>query len=365
MVVKQLDRAAIERSKISAGNRARLLSVMRRAAAGESITIGVLGGSSTEGYFATKPENNYASRVTQWWRDTFPKAAISLVNAGVGGTGSLIGVHRMQGHLLDKHPDVIVVEFAVNDCMICEVPSKETFENVVRRCLHSGAAVLLLFTLRKEGPGVQDEQIVIGRHYDLPMIAVSDAIWPELQSGVRRWEDYSGDSVHPNDNGHELIATLVNDYLGEVYAAKDTAVDTEQPMPAPLISTDFEQAYMLDHRTLPAIKLGGFVKHERGFEHFHHAWFAECGGDAMEFEVTDCRCLHLVMLKEPNERAGTARITVTVDGEERVIDFKASFPGGWGGYAYPVLAHRSAEPKTVRVQIKPERTIMLMQVFKA
>lgn len=363
--MRQLTRETINRSKVSAGNRARLISVMRRAAAGEPITIGALGGSITEGYFASKPENNYASRVTQWWRDTFPKAAVSLINAGIGATGSLVATHRVQGHLLDKKPDVIVVEFAVNDCMICEVASRETFENTVRRCLHSGAAVLVLFTLRQEGPGVQDEQIEIGRHYDLPMIAVSDAIWPELQSGVRRWEDYSNDTVHPNDNGHELVATLVNDYLNEVYAVIDTATDVEQAMPAPLTSADFEHAYMLDHRTLPTITLGSFVKHERGFEHFHHAWFAENGGDAMEFEVTDCRCLHLVMLKEPNERAGIAHITVTVDGQDKNIDFQASFPGGWGGYAYPVLAHRSAEPKTVRVSIKPERTIMLMQVFMA
>lgn len=363
--MKQLNRAAILRSKVAVGNRARLAAVMHRAAQGDHITVGVLGGSITEGYFATKPEYNYASRVTQWWQRTFPNATVSLVNAGIGGTGSVIGVHRVQEQLLDQHPDVIVIEFAVNDTAPSEISPQETYENTVRRCWKSGAAIVLLFTLRQIGPGVQAEQEAIGRHYDLPMISVSDAIWPELQSGERRWEDYSDDTVHPNDNGHELVATLVNDYLDEVYAARHDMTEAELPLPAPLISDAFESAHMLDHRTLPAIKLGGFVLHERGFEHFHHAWFAEHGGDAMEFEVADCRCLQLLMLKEPNERAGTANITVTVGDTQKTIDFKASFPGGWGGYAQPVLVHRSETPQTVHVSIKPERTIMLMQVLKA
>jgi len=363
--MKQLDTAAIARSKVSQGNRARLAQVMRRAQNGEAITIGFLGGSITEGYFSTTPELNYASRVTKWWQDTFPKADVSIVNAGVGGTGSIIGVHRMNDHLLCRKPDVIVVEFAVNDLGQYTVPSRESYENVVRRCLQSGAAVLMLFTLNKEGKNVQDEQIVIGKHYDLPMISVWNAIWPPLASGERKWEDYSGDNVHPNDNGHAVVAALVTDYLDGVYAALDTIAATGSALPAPLTSTDFEGACMLDHRTLKATALGGFAPHERGFEHFHHAWYAENGGDAMVLDIDDCKVLHLLLKKDVADTAGTMRITVTVNGEQTEYDFDAAFPGGWGGYAYPLMVHRSQTPQAVRVEIKPERSVMVMQVFKA
>ena len=363
--MKQLDATAIARSKIAQGNRARLAQAMLRAQNGEAITIGFLGGSITEGYFSTTPDLNYASRVTKWWRDTFPNADVSIVNAGVGGTGSIIGVHRMNDHLLCRKPDVIVVEFAVNDLGKYAVPSRESYENVVRRCLKSGAAVLMLFTLNKEGKNVQDEQIEIGRHYDLPMISVKNAIWPPLANGERKWEDYSGDNVHPNDNGHAVVAALVTDYLDEVYAALDSLVETEMPLPEPLTSTDFEHACMLDHRTLKATVLGGFAPHERGFEHFHYAWAAENGGDAMVFTVEDCKVLHLLLKKDVADTAGTMHITVTANGEQSTFDFDAAFPGGWGGYAYPLLVHRSQAPQTVQVEIKPERSVMVMQVFKA
>ena len=363
--MKQLDAAAITRSKVAQGNRARLAQVMRCAQNGEAITIGFLGGSITEGYFSTTPELNYASCVTKWWRDTFPKATVSIVNAGVGGTGSIIGVHRMNEHLLCHSPDVIVVEFAVNDLGQYTVPSRESYENVVRRCLKTGAAVLMLFTLNQEGKNVQDEQIEIGRHYDLPMISVKNAIWPPLASGERRWEDYSGDNVHPNDNGHAVVAALVTDYFNDVYAALDAVCDEDPALPEPLTSTDFEDACMLDHRTLKATALGGFAPHEKGFEHFHYAWYAKNGGDAMVLDVDDCKVLHLLLKKDVADTAGSMQITVTANGEQTTFDFDAAFPGGWGGYAYPLMVHRSETPQTVRVEIKPERSVMVMQVFKA
>ena len=106
--------------------------------------------------------------------------------------------------------------------------------------------------------------------------------------------------------------------------------------------------------------------HEKGFEHFHYAWFAENGGDELVFEVENCKVLLLMLMKEPHERAGTAHITATVNGITSTLDFDASFPGGWGGCARCVQVHRSDdEPQAVRVSIKPEKTVMLMQVLKA
>lgn len=365
--MNKLDSAAIERSKISVGNPTRLARVMQKAQNGEPITIGYLGGSITEGFFASKPELNYASRITSWWQGKFPQSAVSMINAGIGATGSVIGTFRVKEHLLDHKPDVVVIEFAVNDTGDYEIPSKEAYESTVRQCLKAGAAVLLVFTLLKDGGrNRQDEEIVIGRHYDLPMISVRDAVWPQMECGERLWEEYSNDAVHPNDNGHEIVASLVTNVLDEIYTNIDAANDELAPLPVPLTTDTLESGCLLDHRRITAEKLGGFVLHEKGFEHFHYAWFAENGGDELVFEVENCKVLMLMLMKEPHERAGTAHITATVNDITSTFDFDASFPGGWGGCARCVQVHRSDdEPQTVRVSIKPEKTVMLMQVLKA
>ncbi len=94
---------------------ARIFKAMDRGRRGENLTIGVIGGSITEGYAASSVDKRWANLMLDWWENKFPSSKISLINAGWGGTGSDIGVHRVYDDLLKKDPDYIVVEFAVND----------------------------------------------------------------------------------------------------------------------------------------------------------------------------------------------------------------------------------------------------------
>ena len=53
--------------------------------------------------------------VADWWQTRFPSSAVTLVNAGIGATGSDIGTFRVKKDVIEKDPDFVVVEFAVND----------------------------------------------------------------------------------------------------------------------------------------------------------------------------------------------------------------------------------------------------------
>ncbi len=88
---------------------------MLRAEKGEELTIGFLGGSITQGSFATKTENCYAYRVFTWWKQEFPQAAFHYVNGGIGGTTSHLGVSRAVEDVLMYQPDIVIVDFSVND----------------------------------------------------------------------------------------------------------------------------------------------------------------------------------------------------------------------------------------------------------
>ena len=108
---------------------------MRRAMKGEKLTIGFFGGSITQGCLATEHERAYSYRVFQWWKDTFPQAEISYVNGGIGGTTSYFGASRIWQDLLVYQPDVVVVDFSVNDREGQEAFFQETYEGVIRRIL--------------------------------------------------------------------------------------------------------------------------------------------------------------------------------------------------------------------------------------
>ena len=69
---------------MNTSNFARLKELFRRAAAGQELTIGFLGGSITQGSLSTQPGNAYAFRVYQWFVDTFPQSKFHYVNGGIG-----------------------------------------------------------------------------------------------------------------------------------------------------------------------------------------------------------------------------------------------------------------------------------------
>ena len=77
-----------ERGISNPGNLYRMKKLMARAEAGETLNIGFLGGSITQGCLASAPELCYAYRVFQWWEKTFPQAKFHYINAGIGAPAS-------------------------------------------------------------------------------------------------------------------------------------------------------------------------------------------------------------------------------------------------------------------------------------
>ena len=247
------------RSLVSAGARARLQRIMVRASQDDPVTVAVIGGSITAGAAATQPEKRYGNLVAQWWRLKFPRAKIRFVNAGIGATGSDYGALRAERDLLSKQPDFVVVEYAVNDRNT--QAAAETFEGLVRQILKqpNQPAVIFLFTMNRTGDNAQEWQRKIGSHYGLPMVSFRDALWPEIQTGRRKWEDVEADQVHPNDRGHAYCAAFITAVLDEVLRSlppKDT-LPAAKALPQPLLSDLFERVALHEADALrPAVNNG-------------------------------------------------------------------------------------------------------------
>jgi hypothetical protein len=110
----------IGRSLMQAGNTKRLEKLLEKAALGEDVTLGFIGGSITQGAGAVPIHEKCYPRI---FADAFKKkfakdGNVDLVKAGVGGTPSELGMIRFDRDVLrdgQKKPDLIVIEFAVND----------------------------------------------------------------------------------------------------------------------------------------------------------------------------------------------------------------------------------------------------------
>ena len=231
---------------LNRGNLTRLKGFMNRAAKGERLTVGFIGGSITQGFSATDPEKCYAARTFGWMKKVFPNTEFDYVNAGIGATDSQFGAARVQEDLLRRLPDLVFVEFSVNDHStphFCE-----TYEGLVRQIYGSASApamVLIHNVYYDTGKSAAYYHAQVGRHYDLPCISIQNSIYPAVAAGRLPAEKITADFLHPNDLGHELVASVITNFLEKVI--HDKTQEPQEIFPAPLTENAYEHCVRLQY----------------------------------------------------------------------------------------------------------------------
>lgn len=256
-----------QRGIVSTGDAGRLAAVLEKARRGEEICVAAIGGSITAGGLQTKdPKNRYVARVADWFTRTYPKAKVRFVNAGIGGTNSLYGAMRVQQDVLRHRPDLVIVEYAVNDNH--PVPMFwSSYEGVLRQILREPQqpAVVQLFFMQRKGENAQESQHMLGRHYNLPMVSFRDAWWPEIYSGRAVWESMYADVVHPNDTGHILASELLIALLEDVKAKPaESAPARPAELPAPMISDLFTNCRYTQYADVQPVQNIGWTRSADG-----------------------------------------------------------------------------------------------------
>ena len=348
---KGLTDAMYERAVVSEGNKARLAKAMKKAANGEDITVGVIGGSITQGSSANDHNNCYAELFHKYWVEKFPQSNVNFVNAGIGGTNSYLGVHRVDTQLLDSKPDAVIVEFSVNDTD--KLMNKYSYDSLVRKILNcdSQPAVMLLFTTQEDGTSLWETHKEIGAAYDLPMLSYRAVVYPEVSAGTLDWKDISPDNIHPNDEGHKLIGQLVSRYLDSVYEDLDNIDYSSVAFDTPAYTADYyKDAKMLGASDITPQEISGFEQGGNSVypELFPDNFVTEDEG-YLKFE-TECKCLGFFYLKKVDGKGG--KYDVYVDGERKgTLD--ADFKGGWGNYGetQQILISKDSEKHTVEIKL--------------
>ncbi len=328
-----------KRSTKSLGNTRRLQQAFERMQNGEEVTVAYLGGSITEGYLVNSKQN-YAYKTTNWLKKFFNNDNIKNVNAGLSGTPSTIGLLRVQQDVLDEQPDIVFIEFAVNDAQ--DTTSKMMYESLVNRIANSetAPAVVLLFTRLENGYTCEEHMSAVGEAYELPMISVDAALAPDLEAGTLAWSDYAKDSSHPNNDGHTMISEFIQYLFAQVMVKEsmDAEMDytTCKALGSPYAGMNFyntENLYILE--------LGGFKEANSDIQHFPHDWIwqKEAGG-SLKFTMTG---KNLVLLyKESNNEKNMATMEVYVDGKLKT-KVNAYSPSGWNNPQVAVVLNEVSE----------------------
>lgn len=344
----------------------RLKNLMKRAANGESLVIGFLGGSITQGSLSSTPKTCYAYLVYEWWKKSFPNAAFSFVNGGIGGTTSHYGGARAWKDVLRYRPDIVTVDFSVNDD--ANEFFEETYEGTLRRLLaapSSPAVVVLNNVFYDTGKNAQDYHNRIADHYGIPHVSIKDIVYPDVESGKIVRADITPDNLHPNDKGHRLVADEICKLLdsikaeveeetiaGENIEGKSTKTEASVLLPAPLTENAYEHSRLIQIQDNEAI-LDGFlvdpIEKKGMLDILKNGWTAAHTNDKISFEI-ECSCLAVQYRKSVQQPVPKAK--AVIDGDEaHAVILDGNFTEDWGDCLYlePLLHH--AEKKVHRIEI--------------
>ena len=344
----------------------RLKNLMKRAANGESLVIGFLGGSITQGSLSSTPKTCYAYLVYEWWKKSFPNAAFSFVNGGIGGTTSHYGGARAWKDVLCYRPDIVTVDFSVNDD--ANEFFEETYEGMLRRLLTAPsdpAVVVLNNVFYDTGKNAQDYHNRIADHYGIPHVSIKDTVYPDVESGKIVRADITPDNLHPNDKGHRLVADEICKLLdsikaemeeetiaGENIEGKSTKTEASVSLPAPLTENAYEHSRLIQIQDNEAI-LDGFlvdpIEKKGMLDIFKNGWTAAHTNDKISFEI-ECSCLAVQYRKSVQQPVPKAKAVIDGD-EEHAVILDGNFTEDWGDCLYlePLLNH--AEKKVHRIEI--------------
>lgn len=329
-------REAFKRGLVYDGNPIRIKKVFDRAKNGETLKIAFLGGSITQGCHATEYEKQYTRRVFNWFVKTFPAANFEYICAPVGGTDSQYGGARVKKQVLDKKPDMIFIEFAVNDWG--DDFHKETYEGLIRRVIKSNEelAVMTLMNViyNERGDNAQPQHLEILKSYKIPAVSMKNSFYEEYLAGRVTENDMTTDGIHPNDFGHEMVAGQLCAYLDRVLAGEVETKEESYDM-TPVTANHYEKAVWLKNNDCSPV-LNGFEADNRqpAYEHdfFIGGWKGYKKGDSFEITFTG-KALAIQYIKFAKIKASRAKLIIDGD-ENKAYELDSNFDEDWGDSLY-------------------------------
>lgn len=178
-----------------------------------------------------------------------PKKGINaeIINAGIGGNTTANAKARFEEDVLDRHPDLVVIQFGINDSAVDVWKKPPATESRVKKNQYAENLERFVDTLRKAGcqvilmtpnpirwtPGLKGQYgkppyrpdradgfnvtlspyadcvRAVAKNKKVPLVDVYAAFQAYGKVKGQSVDDLLLDGMHPNDKGHRFVADLL------------------------------------------------------------------------------------------------------------------------------------------------------------
>lgn len=232
---------------------------------GKEVRIGYFGGSITS-------QAGWRPKTLAWFKQQYPTANSIGIDASVPGIGSDLGVYRLHQDVLDHKPDLVFVEFAVNDGGSPTERIIKAIEGIVRQIWTADPNIDICFVYSLSEPMLTDLEAgkfphgasvmeQVADHYGIPSIHMGMEVAKLHQAGQLIFTGqlpktdaekealsgktvFSPDGIHPYETtGHELYFQAIK----RSFALIEQSGGTPGPhsLPPPLLADNWEIAKLV------------------------------------------------------------------------------------------------------------------------
>ena len=191
----------------------------------KTINLVFHGHSVPAGYFKTPIVNtlsSYPYLVLKALKEFYPYAVINIINTSIGGENSLSGDRRFKGEVLARKPDVLFIDYALNDRGAGLQAAGKAWEKMIRKALQQHIKIILLTPSPDQTVNLLEPNNLLEQHaQQIRALAGKYHIGLADSYAAFRQKVLAGDSLqlymsqvnHPNEKGHALIAAEILKYF--------------------------------------------------------------------------------------------------------------------------------------------------------
>jgi len=192
-----------------------------------TVNIVCHGHSVPSGYFKTPVVdtfNAYPHLLHKGLKKRFPYAVVNVIVTSIGGEASDHGAKRFEKDVLSHNPDVITIDYALNDRGIGLEKAKASWTSMIEKAKAKGIKVILLTPTGDTRADLSNPEDPLNNHArqirDLAKqhkVALVDSLsaFRNYLKGRGQLKDLMSQVNHPNRKGHELVAKKLLEWFPE------------------------------------------------------------------------------------------------------------------------------------------------------
>ncbi len=183
------------------------------------------GHSVPSGYFKTpdvRPLQSYPFLLLKELKKIYPYAVINIILTCIGGENSEQGAKRFKKQVLNHKPDVLFIDYALNDTGIGAAASRKAWEQMIKMALKKNIKVILFTATPDQRVDLLSKDTDLQKECNLISDLAKEfgtglvdnyTVFQKLVSAGGNVTDYMSQVNHPNEKGHQLVVDGMMKYF--------------------------------------------------------------------------------------------------------------------------------------------------------